>query len=165
MSEAENPPADDVVVVDHDEAGRVEWRFERAFFASGWECLWGRGCRGILDDDATELERGCCSSAPSWPTRTTLLVASAALLGRDEAQFHDLIRSSLRSRYATSNDHTGRRQACVFFNRPGFPGGTGCALHLAAQRGSESVLDWKPAVCWQVPLKCAGTRLPIAARW
>ena len=43
--------------------------------------------------------------------------------------------------------------ACIFFNRSGFSGGTGCALHLAAVADGESPLDWKPSVCWQLPLK------------
>jgi hypothetical protein len=43
--------------------------------------------------------------------------------------------------------------ACIFLNRPGFPGGSGCALHLAAVQGGESPIDWKPSVCWQLPIK------------
>jgi hypothetical protein len=43
--------------------------------------------------------------------------------------------------------------ACIFFNRPGFAGGTGCALHLEAMATGEPVLDWKPEVCWQLPLR------------
>ena len=43
--------------------------------------------------------------------------------------------------------------ACIFLNRPGFAGGAGCALHIAALAADESPLDWKPSVCWQVPVK------------
>ena len=43
--------------------------------------------------------------------------------------------------------------ACIFFNRPGFDGGEGCALHLAALRAGESPTAWKPSVCWQLPIK------------
>ena len=43
--------------------------------------------------------------------------------------------------------------ACIFLNRPGFDGGPGCALHLAAIDADESPLDWKPSVCWQLPIK------------
>ncbi|MCA1691325.1 MAG: hypothetical protein LC733_03640, partial [Actinobacteria bacterium] len=43
--------------------------------------------------------------------------------------------------------------ACIFFNRPDFPGGAGCALHLEAIDAGESPLDWKPSVCWQLPIK------------
>lgn len=43
--------------------------------------------------------------------------------------------------------------ACIFLNRPGFDGGAGCALHLAAVDEGEQPIDWKPSVCWQLPLK------------
>jgi hypothetical protein len=43
--------------------------------------------------------------------------------------------------------------ACIFLNRPGFAGGSGCALHLEALALGESPIDWKPSVCWQLPIK------------
>jgi hypothetical protein len=43
--------------------------------------------------------------------------------------------------------------ACIFLNRPGHPGGAGCALHQAALARGERPIDWKPDVCWQVPLR------------
>jgi hypothetical protein len=43
--------------------------------------------------------------------------------------------------------------ACIFLNRPGFEGGIGCALHSAALEAGERPLDWKPQVCWQLPLR------------
>ncbi len=43
--------------------------------------------------------------------------------------------------------------ACIFLNRPGFPGGVGCALHIGALAAGERPLDWKPDVCWQLPLR------------
>ena len=43
--------------------------------------------------------------------------------------------------------------ACIFLNRPGFEGGVGCALHIAALAAGERPLDWKPNVCWQVPIR------------
>ncbi len=43
--------------------------------------------------------------------------------------------------------------ACIFLNRPGFAGGAGCALHLAAIEAGESPVEWKPSVCWQLPIR------------
>jgi hypothetical protein len=43
--------------------------------------------------------------------------------------------------------------ACIFLNRPDHPGGAGCAFHQAAVRRGESYIDWKPEVCWQVPMR------------
>ncbi len=41
----------------------------------------------------------------------------------------------------------------IFLNHPGFPGGEGCALHGAALARGERPIDWKPEVCWQLPLR------------
>ena len=38
-------------------------------------------------------------------------------------------------------------------DRPGYAGGVGCALHIAALDAGERPLEWKPEVCWQVPLR------------
>jgi len=43
--------------------------------------------------------------------------------------------------------------ACIFLNRPGFANGPGCALHQAAVARDERFMDWKPDVCWQLPLR------------
>ena len=34
-----------------------------------------------------------------------------------------------------------------------FAGGVGCALHIGARGPAERPLDWKPNVCWQLPLR------------
>jgi hypothetical protein len=43
--------------------------------------------------------------------------------------------------------------ACIFLNRPGHPGGPGCALHRAAIEQGIAPLALKPDVCWQLPLR------------
>jgi hypothetical protein len=43
--------------------------------------------------------------------------------------------------------------ACIFLNRPGFAGGAGCAFHLAAIDAGEPPHEWKPSVCWQLPVR------------
>ncbi|MFM7771095.1 MAG: hypothetical protein ACKO8F_00105, partial [Acidimicrobiaceae bacterium] len=48
---------------------------------------------------------------------------------------------------------TTYKGACIFHNRPDFEGGVGCAFHLAASAAKERPMDWKPDVCWQVPLR------------
>ena len=41
--------------------GDTIWRFDTAFLASNWTCIWGRGCLGILPEPAPHLQQGCCS--------------------------------------------------------------------------------------------------------
>jgi hypothetical protein len=43
--------------------------------------------------------------------------------------------------------------ACIFLNRPGFPGGIGCALHSKALKLGVEPLTMKPDVCWQLPIR------------
>src|SRR5581483_6297011 len=61
--------------------------------------------------------------------------------------------------------------ACIFLNRPGFARGSGCALHSAALAHGERPMDWKPDVCWQLPLRredqsdSAGHVTSIVTQW
>jgi hypothetical protein len=41
---------------------------------------------------------------------------------------------------------------CVFANRENERAPVGCALHIAANRAGEDPKDWKPTICWQMPL-------------
>ena len=43
--------------------------------------------------------------------------------------------------------------ACIFLNRPGFPGGMGCALHQHAVLQGLPPTTLKPEVCWQLPIR------------
>jgi len=133
----------------------TRWRVDVAFLGSRWRCRWGDGCQGILDQPAEHLQQGCCS-------------VGAELLDEDEAMLVAALAASLPDeRFQHHGDAAaagvfaddGRRHtrvvdgACIFLNRPGFPGGAGCALHLAALDDGERPMDGKPSVCWQLPLK------------
>jgi len=135
--------------------GDTTWRFDSSFLTSNWTCIWGRGCQGILPYPAAELGQGCCS-------------VGAGLDGDDEARrigaLADTLEPSRFEYHATAaeggifSDATrgGTRVvdgACIFLNRPGFSGGAGCALHLAALDSGESPIDFKPSVCWQLPIR------------
>jgi hypothetical protein len=134
--------------------GDVTWRFETAFLESNWTCIWGRGCLGILDEPAEELRQGCCSvgaelDGDDGPTAAALSI----FLRPDQWQFH----AEAQAVGIFSDDtRTNTRVvdgACIFLNRPGFAGGEGCALHVAALEEGESPIGWKPSVCWQLPVK------------
>ncbi|MBX3286890.1 MAG: hypothetical protein KF703_16195 [Actinobacteria bacterium] len=136
------------------EAGDTTWRFDRTFLRSTWTCIWGRGCLGILAEPAEELQQGCCSvGAEIDGDHEARRVGSlAATLEPDGFQFH----ADAAAHGVFTPDGTNTRVvdgACIFLNRPGFPGGAGCALHLAAVADGESPIDWKPSVCWQLPIR------------
>jgi hypothetical protein len=135
--------------------GDVTWRFERSFLTSRWTCIWGQGCKGILDHPAPELQQGCCSVGAELdgPDEGAMVSAYAAMLEPHLFQHHA---EAAADGIFADERKLGTRVvdgACIFLNRPGFAGGAGCALHLAAVEADEPPLEWKPSVCWQLPLK------------
>jgi hypothetical protein len=142
------------------EGESVTWRFEREFLTSNWTCLYGNGCKGILDRPAEELRQGCCSLGAHFGNgepgqdEARQISAFAALLEPDRWQFHEAARTGPGIFGDDARTHTRVvERACIFLNRPGFAGGEGCALHLAAVDAGESPTEWKPSVCWQLPLR------------
>jgi hypothetical protein len=165
------------VTVDPDveeiDAGDTLWRFDRSFLESRWTCIWGRGCLGILDEPAEHLGQGCCSVGAELgdEDEARLIDALAATLPAARFEHHDdAAREGIFSDESRSNTRIVDG-ACIFLNRPGFDGGAGCALHLAALDADESPIDWKPSVCWQLPIKIDwearedGTEVATVRRW
>ncbi len=149
------------------------WRFERDFLESRWECLWGRGCLGIGTEPAPHLGLGCCSVGAEMGDvdEARMIAALAATLSADlfqhrpEADAGGIFSDDTRTNTRVVDG------ACIFLNHPGFSGGAGCALHLAALEAGELPLDWKPSVCWQLPIKVDweqvedGTEVATVRRW
>lgn len=133
----------------------TRWTVDLGFLGSTWTCLWGAGCEGILDVPARALMQGCCSVGAEMldDDEAMLVAALGATLEPDvfehhaEAAEHGVFSDGTRTNTRVVDG------ACIFFNRPGFAGGVGCALHRAAEAAGEPVLDWKPEVCWQLPLR------------
>jgi hypothetical protein len=133
------------------------WRFDRRFLESNWTCIWGAGCQGILAAPAEALQQGCCSLGAELDlAEAQQLSALTPMIDPDRFQFHGDAASGIFA--PGSGDQLGWHtrivdDACIFLNRPGFPGGAGCALHLEAIAQDESPIDWKPGVCWQLPIQ------------
>jgi hypothetical protein len=155
------------------DTGDTVWRFDRSFLTSTWTCIWGRGCKGILSDPAEHLGQGCCSIGADLGDldEARMISALAATLGPGRFEHHDDARDG-----GIFSDETRLHTrvvdgACIFLNRPGFAGGAGCALHLEAIALKESPVDWKPSVCWQLPIRVDwavsddGTEVATVRRW
>jgi hypothetical protein len=135
--------------------GDTVWRFDRSFLTSNWTCIWGRGCLGILDEPAEHLGQGCCSVGAEFGDEGEARNISALAATLDpvrfehhaEAREHGIFSDESRTQTSVVDG------ACIFFNHPGFDGGAGCALHLEAIALGESPIDWKPSVCWQLPIR------------
>lgn len=131
----------------------VEWRVDTKFLQSNWTCIWNAGCDGIEDAAAPERGLGCCSVGVELldQDEAMRIAALGATLEPEHFQFHaEAADGVLRDDLLHTRVVDG---ACIFLNRPGFAGGAGCALHGQAVREDESPLDWKPSVCWQLPLR------------
>jgi hypothetical protein len=141
------------------------WEFDLTFMLSNYRCLWGVGCP---DTRLLGSARGCCIEGveiyqgegdtpggedlemirgrvkqmtdEDWQNRQVALRRG----GRDPWGKARLRRDSVHTRLY--------RGACIFHNRIDHPGGAGCAFHVAALCRGENPIDWKPRICWQVPL-------------
>lgn len=143
------------------------WIFDLSFFGSNWNCIYGSGCAGIEEEPDIEGQRGCCSYgahfADEHDVQRVMRVAAAlpAHLWQHHAQRPSGPETNLDALTTalTALDDDGDRVtavvdgACVFLNRPGFEAGAGCAIHLAASAAELEPLEWKPEVCWQLPIR------------
>ena len=133
------------------------WVFDVTFLRSAWSCIFGNGCQGVLTGPAPELVQGCCSYGAHFTDDDDVkrVKKIAATLTDEQWQF----RKQGRERGVTKRGAEGAtvtrlvKDACIFLNRPGFPAGAGCALHQAALQKGHRPLDYKPEVCWQLPLR------------
>jgi hypothetical protein len=138
------------------------FRCDLTWLTSRWECIFGRGCAGIYADRPDD---GCCTLGAHFADRDDEnRVASAVReLTPDLWQYRDAARTggwveTEPEEAVTPGEEPARKTrvvdgACVFLNRPGFPTGSGCALHLLALRQHRSIVETKPDVCWQLPLR------------
>jgi hypothetical protein len=148
-------PADEEHVVRAD----VTW------LSSAWTCVFGRGCAGVVPGRPDD---GCCSHGAFFTDEDDLARVTAAVadLTAEDWQLAPAGRGRTPTDGWTESDDAddgeqGARSlrtrvvegACVFLNRPGFAGGTGCALHRMALREGLHPLTTKPDVCWQLPVR------------
>ena len=133
------------------------WVFDLTFLLSRWTCIFGAGCKGVLTEEAPELVQGCCSYGAHFvdDDDRTRVEAAAATLTADQWQYLPRGRSKGIMKQQRDGTWITRQadDACIFLNRPGFPGGPGCALHRAAIERGVPHMDLKPDVCWQVPIR------------
>ncbi len=136
------------------------YRIDLTWLVSTWTCIFGAGCCGIVegrDDD------GCCTHGAYFADKDDerRTKAAAKELGPEDWQYYRKVGKALTTVDEVDDEGQRKRKtavvdgACVFLNRPGFPGGEGCALHGKALRTGRHPLELKPDVCWQLPLRRA----------
>jgi hypothetical protein len=131
------------------------FRCDLTWLTSRWNCVFGRGCQGI---EAGRADDGCCTLGAHFSDEDDerRVAGHAARLTPESWQHH--AEGNGKDGWVAL-DEDGERQtrrvdgACIFLNRPGFPGGTGCALHTMALNEGREPLETKPDVCWQLPVR------------
>jgi hypothetical protein len=138
------------------------WLFDATFLRSNYTCIYGCGCKGIAEQAEPEAMLGCCSFGAHFADDEDVarLERGFARLEPRHMQFHAKAVKRGYLRRGDPDDDGNRptvtrivEGACIFLNRVGFDGDVGCALHIAAVEAGERPIDWKPAVCWQVPIR------------
>ena len=132
------------------------WMFDVTFLESNWTCIFGNGCQGVLTGPTPELVQGCCSYGAHFVDEKDRrrVEKAAKRLTDDQWQFKSKAKAGT-TRVKKSGEIVTRlvQDACIFLNRPEFPRGAGCALHVMAIDNNESYIPLKPEVCWQLPLR------------
>lgn len=145
------------------------WVFDLTFLLSRWTCIFGNGCKGVLTEDAPELVQGCCSYGAHFVDDEDLARVQryADKLTPEQWQFHAQGNKKGIAKLQKDGSWITKQQddACIFLNRPGFPGGPGCALHRAAVDWDVHFIETKPDVCWQLPLRRVDTTDDLGHVW
>lgn len=143
------------VSFDHDDE---TYQFDVTFLTSSWSCIFGAGCLGVLTGPAPELVHGCCTYGAHFVDKADRkkVAALADELTAEQWQYRKKAAKLGGPIYKNEHGEWVTRtvnDACIFLNRVGFPTGPGCALHQVAVERGERPMDWKPTVCWQLPLR------------
>ena len=112
-------------------------RADLTWLTSAWTCIFGRGCAGVVEGRPDD---GCCSHGAFFtddddldPGRRRRRRADGRRLAAGAGRARRLDRGGRGRRGARPLRTRVVDGACVFLNRPGFPGGSGCALHRMAR--------------------------------
>ncbi|NNE95984.1 MAG: hypothetical protein HKN24_08140 [Acidimicrobiales bacterium] len=151
----------------NDDAGDV-WMFDVTYLLSRFHCIYGQGCPGIdVEPDHTET-LGCCVHGAYFVDGDDMKDTFKHMkrLTADDWQFKSVAADHTKGKGKKASEHGAfvklesgewttrvHQDACIFLNRDDHDGGPGCALHSAALRAGERPMDWKPDVCWQVPIR------------
>lgn len=130
------------------------FRVDLTWLTSSWGCIYGNGCQGI---EAGRADDGCCSLGAHFADKADQ--KRVRRLAKELSAQEWQLRAEGRRGGIAGEGPDGEAQtrlvdgACIFLNRPGFDGPIGCALHAHAIRTGQTLVDTKPEVCWQVPVR------------
>ena len=134
-------------------------RADLTWLLSRWSCVFGRTCHGIIAGRSAD---GCCSHGAFFTDADDEKRVRGAVKRLTPRTWQHYRRGfkNYTEMDSVDGEAPARRTAtrgedgpCVFLNDPDFPGGGGCALHAQALRDGVHPLEYKPDVCWQLPIR------------
>lgn len=138
------------------------WLVDMEFLLSSYQCTWGTECNGINPE---RPDLGCCANGAYLEKEDIELLKkrvpelTAEVWENKREKYIDTVRTRNKLGITTKKDKKtsivdpkNSVSGCVFANSADFAGGAGCALHISALSRGESPFDWKPSICWQMPL-------------
>jgi hypothetical protein len=134
-------------------------RADLTWLLSRWTCVFGKACHGIIAGRASD---GCCSHGAFFTDSDDeeRVKAAAKRLTPETWQHYRRGFKNYTEMDSIDGKSPARRTAtqgeegpCVFLNDADFAGGGGCALHGQALRDGVHPLEYKPDVCWQLPVR------------
>lgn len=139
----------------------LEWSVDISFLSSRWGCIFGLGCPGVYPAGSGKrsADGGCCTLGVYLEDEKEVarIERLAKRLTPQDWQLRDLgmehgflVRGAKDHGPKKTRVHHG---VCIFANREGFEGGTGCAFHHYALRTGAHPADVKPHACWMLPLR------------
>lgn len=136
------------------------FRCDLTWLTSAWTCIFGQGCPGIYDSSP---DVGCCTLGAHFSDEDDEARVAGFVARLTPSQWQQHPGRTVTAEDWVERDDEGERKtrvtevdgqaACIFANRPGFPGGEGCALHGQALDLGLEPLETKPDVCWQLPIR------------
>ena len=135
----------------------LQWRVNVSFLLSNYECIYGRGCPGLLNSHA-DGETACCERGVTFMDEDDFAHVSAMVDQLTEEDCDNIERIRSRGWYQASK--TGRPyktrklgNGCIFVNHSTGPAGKpGCSFHHLAARLGVHPSETKPFICWTLPL-------------
>jgi hypothetical protein len=134
-------------------------RADLTWLLSRWTCIFGKGCHGIIAGRASD---GCCSHGAFFTDSDDEKRVRTAVKRLNPSTWQHFRRGfkNWTDDDTIDGKNPARRTAtqsadgpCVFLNDADFAGGGGCALHAQALRDGVHPLEYKPDVCWQLPIR------------
>jgi len=132
-----------------DKESGVSWCFDMTFLLSRYNCIFGRGCQGGFGSKP----EGCCGDGAylsSDKDMANVREKAQRLTSADQDRVPLKRVHDPKAIVTKGGQHKTRKLdgSCVFATTTG-----ACSLHAAALRLGERPIDWKPEICWTIPLK------------